>query len=54
MKIEDNCLSLDNFKKITDLILGNKFFQIPWYWNPLIDYDNEIENPAKFQFIHIF
>ena len=54
MKIEDNCLSLDNFKKITDLILGNKSFQIPWYWNPLIDYDNEIENPVKFQFIHIF
>ena len=54
MKIEDNCLSLDNFKKITDLILGDKFFQIPWYYNPIVDYPDETDDPDKFQFVHIF
>ena len=54
MKIEDNCLSVDNFKKITDLILGDKFFQIPWYYNPIVDYPDETDDSDKFQFVHIF
>ena len=54
MKIEDNCLSLDNFKKITDLILGDNFHQLPWYYNPMVDYADETNDPDKFQFIHIF
>jgi hypothetical protein len=54
VEIEDNCLSIDNFKKITDLILGDKFFQIPWYYNPIVDYPDETDDLDKFQFVHIF
>lgn len=49
MKIEDNFLTKHEFDRIKNLVMS---FDFPWFFNKIIDYDDETHN--YFQFTHLF
>ena len=51
VKVEDNFLDQEVFKNIHLLFMGNMF---PWYYQPTIDFYEELEDKNKFQFVHVF
>ena len=56
MKIEDNFLARRVFNELQAFMVGPEGAPagaaLPWYYNSLIDYDDEISD--KFQFTHLF
>ena len=51
MKIEDNFLEQKEFDKLQVLMMGDKF---AWYYKPTIDYQDDVNDVNKFQFVHVF
>jgi len=51
MKVIDNYLDKDTFKKITDLVLSDNF---PWFYNENITQDKSNQHVFSYGFTHIF
>ena len=50
--VEDNILTPEEFRKISDVLVTNSGF--PWFFNDIIDYDSDSGDIDKYQFVHNF
>ena len=51
MKIEDDFLSQKEFDLLQTFIMGETF---AWFYKPTIDYQDDVNDVNKFQFVHMF